>query len=178
MRKRLLACVLALAMATTLLPMSVFAAEPTTDAGATDTKSGMVFTKNVSENEDGTYTVKMEAYATGETQPITETKPCDIVLVLDVSGSMADSFKNENVTYNAYTEKTNQQYYDISNGRDTNIWYKLSDGSYVRVYVTREELEPTWTKVDSLTYGQLDEGVYYAKAKNSENGEYLPATLE
>ena len=62
------------------------------EAGSGNGDSGMVITKNAVANEDehGTYTITLEAYATGS-QIITEvTKdiPTDIVLVLDQSGSM------------------------------------------------------------------------------------------
>ena len=53
---------------------------------ANDTGSGVQLDKTVSDNQDGTYTVRLEAYATGAQTTVVSTKPCDIVLVLDVSG--------------------------------------------------------------------------------------------
>lgn len=56
---------------------------------ANDTGSGVKLDKTVTEPDaDGNYTVRLEAYATGEQTTTISTKPCDIVLVLDVSGSM------------------------------------------------------------------------------------------
>lgn len=56
---------------------------------ANDTGSGVKLDKTVTEPDaDGNYTVRLEAYATGEQTTTVSTKPCDIVLVLDVSGSM------------------------------------------------------------------------------------------
>lgn len=54
--------------------------------------NGLQLTKTLSTNPDGTYTLTLEAYATGEEvqQTVTETKATDIVLVLDNSGSMDD----------------------------------------------------------------------------------------
>lgn len=64
------------------------------EAGSGNGDSGMVITKNAVANGNGTYTITLEAYATGS-QIITEvTKdiPTDIVLVLDQSGSMDELF--------------------------------------------------------------------------------------
>ena len=56
---------------------------------ANDTGSGVKLDKTVTGPDDaGNYTVRLEAYATGEQTTTVSTKPCDIVLVLDVSGSM------------------------------------------------------------------------------------------
>lgn len=58
---------------------------------ANDTGSGVKLDKTVTgPDNDGNYTVRLEAYATGEQITNVSTKPCDIVLVLDVSGSMDD----------------------------------------------------------------------------------------
>ena len=43
-------------------------------------------------NSDGTYTIRLESYSTGTVTQQTTTKPTDIVLVLDQSGSMAEKF--------------------------------------------------------------------------------------
>ena len=56
---------------------------------ANDTGSGVQLDKTVTgPDADGNYTVRLEAYATGAQTTVVSTKPCDIVLVLDVSGSM------------------------------------------------------------------------------------------
>ena len=43
-------------------------------------------------NSDGTYKIRLESYSTGTVTQQTTTKPTDIVLVLDQSGSMAEKF--------------------------------------------------------------------------------------
>ena len=50
--------------------------------------------KSISKNDDGTYTINLEAYATGKVDVSTTEsyKPTDIVLVLDQSASMLDRF--------------------------------------------------------------------------------------
>ncbi len=97
------------------------------DTGSGNGDSGMEITKNAVANGNGTYTITLEAYATGS-QIITEvTKdiPTDIVLVLDQSGSMADCIvcgeeiygRNDyHYTYVEATQiNTNETYY-IKNG--------------------------------------------------------------
>ena len=81
MKRRLMAVLMACVMTLSLLPISALA-----------TDSGMEFTKDARANGDGTYTISMEAWATGKTTTSTTTVPLDIALVLDVSGSMDDSF--------------------------------------------------------------------------------------
>lgn len=61
------------------------------DTGETQ-DDGLELTKTVTPKADGGYTVHLEAYTTGTVTTSTTTKPCDIVLVLDQSGSMADDF--------------------------------------------------------------------------------------
>ncbi len=59
------------------------------DTGSDTENDGVVLNKSVSgPDTDGNYTVRLEAYATGEQTTTVSTQPCDIVLVLDVSGSM------------------------------------------------------------------------------------------
>lgn len=64
------------------------------DTGETQ-DDGLELTKTVTPKADGGYTVHLEAYTTGTVTTSTTTKPCDIVLVLDQSGSMADDFNGE-----------------------------------------------------------------------------------
>lgn len=53
------------------------------------TVDGLVINKTATANDDGTYNIKLEAYTTGSVSTTESTKPTDIVLVLDQSGSMA-----------------------------------------------------------------------------------------
>lgn len=82
MKRRLMAVLMACVMTLSLLPISALATE----------NSGMEFYKTARDNRDGTYTISMEAWATGKTTTSTTTVPLDIALVLDVSGSMDDPF--------------------------------------------------------------------------------------
>lgn len=54
--------------------------------------NGLETSKTVTINTNGSYTITIEAYATGTVATTTRTIPVDIVLVLDQSGSMSDDF--------------------------------------------------------------------------------------
>ena len=52
---------------------------------------GIAYAKRAIHNEDGTYTIDLETFVTGEVTIKNESIPADIVLVLDVSSSMEQS---------------------------------------------------------------------------------------
>lgn len=143
-----------------LLCLSLFCAliVPGTRAYAdNEPDSGMKISKTAAANADGSYTIMLEAFATGSTV-ITEQKtdiPTDIVLVIDQSGSMADDIGQ--VQYTAYTGNNTQNksnYEKRHNGGSANLWHKLPDGSYVSVSVT---LQQTIT-YNKITKGRNDNG--------------------
>lgn len=74
------------------------------DTGETQ-DDGLELTKTVTPKADGGYTVHLEAYTTGTVTTSTTTKPCDIVLVLDQSGTMADNFSGEETDNEADTRQ-------------------------------------------------------------------------
>lgn len=85
---KVIAVLMAVAFAFTLVPASPAKAAEGDDE---TTNSGIVLSKTATLEDDGTYTINLEAYATGTTTTITEKSgvPLDIVLVIDQSGSMA-----------------------------------------------------------------------------------------
>ena len=98
MKKKFLALVLTLAMVLSLVPVTALATDgtPTPDNATqprtsvtADTEDGVHISKKVVPDGDN-YNLVMEAYVEGTTTTTTSTKPLDIVLVLDVSGSMDD----------------------------------------------------------------------------------------
>lgn len=120
------------------------------------TDKGVVTSKTAAKNADGTYTVTLEAYATGSKviSEIQKDVPTDIVLVLDQSGSMTDDMGT--VNYNAYSgsdTQNNRNYEKRHNGGSDNLWYKLGDGSYVSVSVSRQE-KWTYTQLGNLKNGK------------------------
>lgn len=106
MSKKIVAMLMAVAMAFSLLPVTAFAVGGTqTPANATqprtsvttDTEDGVHISKKVVPDGDN-YNLVMEAYVEGTTTTTTSTNPLDIVLVLDVSGSMDDEMGNSDET--------------------------------------------------------------------------------
>ena len=135
--KRALALVLALVMALSLVALPSFAAGEETgggdtgmpyikDQGGTVTKDGLVMSKTIKKGENGQFLLTLEAYATGSTTTTTSTKPVDIVLVLDVSGSMKGNLTKAGYRYNeVYDLSTNGTYYykNSSNGKYQRAYY-------------------------------------------------------
>ena len=100
--KKIFAALLSLAMVLTMLPSTVMAADGETTVGS----SGVVTNKTATLTDDGTYTINLEAYATGSTTtvttPVKSGVPLDIVLVLDQSGSMSGDLGNLRTAVNSF----------------------------------------------------------------------------
>lgn len=108
--KRALALVLALVMALSLVALPSFAAGEEDSAGngsprveyageSGKNNGGLVMSKTVTKGEgDDQFLLTLEAYATGSTTTTTTKKPVDIVLVLDVSGSMDDYMETYSIS--------------------------------------------------------------------------------
>ena len=132
-----------------LLCLSLFCAliVPGTRAYADNAPdSGMKISKTATANNDGSYTITLEAFATGS-KVITEQKtdiPTDIVLVIDQSGSMNDPIGG--YTYTAYRtggynsrNYHNDEYYPLRhNGGSENLWHKLNNNEYIAVSVEQK----------------------------------------
>ena len=116
-------------------------------SAAPATDKGVVTSKTATKNADGTYTITLEAYATGSKviSTVTSDVPTDIVLVLDQSGSMGDNFSTTTSdSWVSYGKRTNDANYnnrmDSSNkSKNRNLYYKLSDGGYAEVRMDRSE---------------------------------------
>lgn len=134
-----------------LLCLSIFCTliVPGTRAYAkSDPDNGMKISKTATANKDGSYTITLEAFATGSKTTTVQKKdiPTDIILVLDQSGSMEDPIGG--YTYTAYQKDSgwfdsrnyyNEEYYPLRhNGGSENLWHKLSNDEYVAVSVEQE----------------------------------------
>lgn len=124
--RNVLAFLTVLTMMLGMLPTTLLAAN--TDDSGTAGESGMHLSKTARLEDDGTYTINLEAYATGKTTTtITkEAVPLDIVLVLDQSGSMSDDM---GYTY-TLEDKTSYSYDDINSSAR---YYLDTDGNYYKV---------------------------------------------
>ena len=122
-RKRGLALLMCICMIFTLLPFSAFAdgEKPYTEHSETN---GVVMDKTVKHVFGDTYKVTLEQYVKGNVTPGKKT-PIDVVLVLDVSGSMDEGFGEGDAAYvEEYNPKQNSNYtYYIkdANGRYTGV---------------------------------------------------------
>ena len=74
-----------------------------------DQDNGVRLSKSV-KAVDGGYQITLEAYATGSSTTVVSTNPVDIVLVLDVSGSMDDLLSPQKV-YSSELDKSKTYYY-------------------------------------------------------------------
>ena len=137
MCKKGIAWILALMLVLSMAP-SVFAAEG--DETATQSKyrvenpeanddGSLYMNKQFSVNNDGTGVITLESYVRGDV--VTSSKPTDIVLVLDQSGSMKEILNTES-EYKEYTGKTNGEY-----DRNKDKLYVKSGDEYVKLSVDK-----------------------------------------
>lgn len=127
--KQALALVLALVMALSLVALPSFAADEDSTGTGTAVTGGSTNTPGLELRKvynPSTGLLTLEAYATGSTTTTTSTAPVDIVLVLDVSGSMKENLTEAGYRYNeVYDLSTNGTYYykNSSNGRYQRAYY-------------------------------------------------------
>lgn len=168
-----------------LLCLSLFCAliVPGTRAYAdNEPDSGMKISKTATANADGSYTIMLEAFATGSTV-ITEQKtdiPTDIVLVIDQSGSMKDPIGG--YTYTAYRKGSgwnsrnyhNEEYYPLRhNGGSENLWHKLNNNEYIAVSVEQKMVYTAISGWSNRKYHDNQNSLYCLVS-----GEYKSVTVK
>ena len=167
-----------------LLCLSLFCAliVPGTRAYAdNEPDSGMKISKTATANNDGSYTITLEAFATGS-KVITEQKtdiPTDIVLVIDQSGSMNDPIGG--YTYTAYRtggynsrNYHNDEYYPLRhNGGSENLWHKLNNNEYIAVSVEQEMVYAAISNWNNRKYYDNQNNLYCLVS-----GEYKSVTVK
>lgn len=94
-------------------------------SGASD--GSMIVSKTATLEDDGTYTIQLEAFSTGETLTVMKQTPTDIVLVLDVSGSMKEQLDNTKID-EGYVPATGA----VSN-KPSDVYHHCPDGTYSTV---------------------------------------------
>ena len=180
MTKRIIALLLALILTVGLLPTVALADEggetPATDPHPTKVEyenedSPIHITKEVTD-KDGQKYLTMEAYVTSPVEIKQKAVPLDIVLVLDVSGSMDDPFGQTN-TYEKYTENYYQSLTNDFYAEQNNLYYKDGD----KYYPVTIDVTPNYTKLSNTpTYINAYYSDYYVK-KTSET-EYKSLRFE
>ena len=167
-----------------LLCLSLFCAliVPGTRAYAdNEPDSGMKISKTATANADGSYTITLEAFATGS-KVITEQKtdiPTDIVLVIDQSGSMNDPIGG--YTYTAYRtggynsrNYHNDEYYPLRhNGGSENLWHKLNNNEYIAVSVEQKMVYTAISGWSNRKYYDNQNSLYCLVS-----GEYKSVTVK
>lgn len=168
-----------------LLCLSLFCAliVPGTRAYAdNEPDSGMKISKTATANNDGSYTITLEAFATGS-KVITEQKtdiPTDIVLVIDQSGSMKDPIGG--YTYTEYRKGSgwnsrnyhNEEYYPLRhNGGSENLWHKLNNNEYIAVSVEQKMVYTAISGWSNRKYYDNQNSLYYLVS-----GEYKSVTVK
>ena len=198
MRKRLLACVLALAMAVTLLPMSVFAAEGATDPavkyGTYDKNNTWTETPNgtgtvtdglpagvtsISKTATPTgvanqYNVKLEV----KMEQTTETTPpgaAATVLVMDHSGSMKDcatcgetNFHKNTCKY--YKEWDFNQFNRVTTEQSRMAASMEATKSFIKTYSGRFDADGKETTTENLNLGRWVCLVWFNKTGGTTGG--------
>ena len=168
-----------------LLCLSLFCAliVPGTRAYADNAPdSGMKISKTATANNDGSYTITLEAFATGS-KVITEQKtdiPTDIVLVIDQSGSMKDPIGG--YTYTEYRKGSgwisrnyhNEEYYPLRhNGGSENLWHKLNNNEYIAVSVEQKMVYTAISGWSNRKYYDNQNSLYCLVS-----GEYKSVTVK
>ena len=156
MKKRILSAFLVLCMMLTMVPTAALAAEDSgggngSDRVHTESNDGVVVDKTVNYDEDGNYSLTLEAYVTNEVTKGSKTTPLDIVLVLDVSGSMAQN--TTSYTYEA-TQETNWSYSDIDSWWADEYYYKVGESYY--------EVHAVWERKGSFPNRYTEYSLYYS----------------
>jgi len=93
-------------------------------------------TAKLKDGSTDTYTVNLEAFVTGQVTMEQVSKPADIVLVLDVSGSMDETMYSYSYTAR---EQDSYSYSDIAYSYSTYYYYKHTDGQYYKVNYERDQ---------------------------------------
>ena len=147
MKKKFLALVLTLAMVLSLAPVTALAVgenSPVTEV-STDANSPVQIKKSINDTGDK---LTLEAYLTNEVTENVSTKPLDIVLVLDQSGSMAYNFEG-----NTTNENTERRQYAMKEAVKNFIGKAYSEnGTHKMAIVTFSEDAAqlaNWTTVDA-----------------------------
>ena len=168
MKQKILAVLMIIAVLLCFMPTMAFADQtPATDIepGAKtlvqESANDLSITKKVVTNDDGSYDLVLEAFATGTSSPTTVSKPLDIVLVLDVSGSMDDD-----ETTRTYTKVSKAYSYDSIGAID---WWTHQTSYYYKV---NDEYYPVYAEHDRK-WNAPDEFYLYYWNWTGNNGEYI-----
>ena len=127
-------------------------------AAADQDDTGIVLNKSAKILDNGSYQITLEAYATGATTVTTSANPADIVLVLDVSGSMDDPMTQYNKVYSSDLD-TRENYYIQQGGRYQEVEWDDDEESWgywswIGIYRKWNRFQPK-TSASDTTQGRV-----------------------
>jgi len=165
--KKILASVVAMAMSTSLVPVSTNAAGET--ANDTTVESPVRLEKTLIETAEGMPNeLRLEAYVTGSLEKSENSVPTDIVLVLDQSGSMDDKVTSTDAEGNSTTQTKLATMKEAVKIFTTNV-QKMNtggDGSDYRVAIVGFASENSNTEILTTepvrTYSYLENNPQYS----------------
>lgn len=150
---------------TILIGLSLLAAATTVRAQDVLSKykegGGVATSKTVgSQNEDGSYTITLETFATGTSTLVTTSKPVDVILVLDLSSSMTESYSGTTrllalkAATKSFVEEIarNDEYDDNNNKRDKLLGNRIQIITYnTNAEALFDSFQPASTNLSSIT---------------------------
>lgn len=99
------------------------------DPPYTELPNHIAYSKYPTGPVNGVYTIHLNTFVTGEKTIVEQSIPADIVLVLDVSGSMNQDLSTPTYSYTA----RESQGYTPNNINNNNYYYRHTDGEYYRL---------------------------------------------
>lgn len=177
--KKSVAFVAAAAMALTMVVAPVGAGAGVsyaegTGSTTTDPNPNLILDKTAKLQSDGTYKITLEAYAKGSVNvtEITSGKPCDIVLVLDQSGSMAYKFDGNKLGY--WDDETQSRQYALKEAAK-NFINKVSENAMKdsNNLVDHKIALVTFGESSSIISGKKSAGSAFVSVKNTTGRDSL-----
>lgn len=163
--------ILSLVMVISLFSFSMITTNATSDTATKTVKvndatkatdvDGLVTNKTATANADGTFTLNLEAYAKGEIKTSEVSKPSDIVLTLDVSGSMYYTM-GKSISYKNLDTTKPDYYYRVAANTSTT--------SYANYLLYRDN---KWKVVSYNRWGNLE----LTDLQNANTKEYYVSRI-
>ena len=139
-------------------------------AAAQNDDTGIVLNKSAKSLGNDSYQITLEAYATGASSTTISTEPADIVLVLDVSGSMKEKMTQYKKVYDSELKNKNTYYIQHGEWYRPVTWNKDYWGDYWNSFTPKTDANDT--DKDHVQFYELVESqeTKLASLKNAVNG--------
>ena len=139
-------------------------------AGVYEEKNGIAYKKTATlkPGTTDTYTIDLEAFVTGSVTVENKSIPADIVLVLDVSGSMDDHMYTTPYTAQSRRDYSLGYFYSLDPGND--LFYQYTDGNYYKVNYEWVERNSYNNPYYYRLFFTLNDGTKYYLTRNQGYG--------